>query len=110
MTFCDLFEIVVGHPPLHLSQLNFIAASLENHAANAGLAEHALDSSNLLPPIYTSTRHNGWWVKDFASQRVPLLGFDLVKRRCSSLSEESQEKQLQLQRSAGTAKDGRGIG
>ena len=36
--------------------------------------------------ICTSTRHNRLWANDFASQRVPLLDFDLV--RCSSLSED----------------------
>lgn len=36
--------------------------------------------------ICTSTRHNGLWVNDFASQRVLVLDFDLV--RCSSLSED----------------------
>lgn len=47
---------------------------------------------------------------DFASQRVPLLGFDLVKRRCSSLSEDvsgetTSTPNAVLKRSAGTAKD-----
>ena len=49
---------------------------------------------------------------DFASQRVRLLGFDLVKRSCSSLSEdflgETTSTPLLLKRSVGTATD-RGI-